>query len=364
MLDSTNQATGAAVRRLRMLMLPSVRWRPNWDAFTPGAYPDPVLMYQLLARDHGIDTTLIDPFGLPWNPFAGRHQVLAGLDPVRALAILTRHRRADLVLACFEPGAAALLALRRLARFRAPIAIVDIGLTEKWRLRERLLDFVVPRVDAIYPLGRNQVEYIRRRWATQADVRFIPQHVDAEFYQPNASPSDNPMLSGPVLSVGDDGGRDFDTLLAAFAGLDATLLLKSSQVPPDATPPNVQVMRARLNAHAYRALFQAASLVVVPLRPMVTASGIGTVLEAMAMGKALVVSDSPGIRDYVAHEQTALVVPCGDASAMRAAVLRLLHEPETRQRLGAAARAFVECNCTYAAHVARLAAALRGLVPP
>ena len=52
------------------------------------------------------------------------------------------------------------------------------------RLRERLLDFVVPRADAIYPLGRNQVDYIRRRWATRADVRFIPQHVDAEFYQP------------------------------------------------------------------------------------------------------------------------------------------------------------------------------------
>lgn len=359
MLDATGQTTDAAVRRLRMLMLPSVRWGPNWDAFTPGAYPDPVLMYQLLARDHGIDTTLIDPFGLPWNPFAGRHQVLAGLDPARTLSVLTRHRRADLVLACFEPGAAALLALRRLARFRAPVAVVDIGLTETWRLRERLLDFVVPRANAIYPLGRNQVDYIRRRWATRADVRFIPQHVDAEFYQPSAVPAD-----GPVLSVGDDGGRDFDTLLAAFAGLDATLLLKSSQVQPGAAPPNVQVVRARLDAHAYRALFRQAPLVVVPLRPMMTASGVGTVLEAMAMGKALVVSDSPGIRDYVAHEETALVVPCGDAPAMRAAIERLLREPDTRARLGTAARGFIERHCTYAAHVARLAEALRDLVPP
>lgn len=358
MLDDAGPSTGVAVRRLRMLMLPSVRWRPNWDAFTLGAYPDPVLMYQLLARDHGIDTTLIDPFGPPWNPLAGRHQVLAGLDPARALTILARHRRADVVLACFEPGAAALLALRRVARFRAPVAVVDIGLTEDWRLRERLLDFVVPRADAIYPLGRNQVDYIRRRWATRADVRFIPQHVDAAFYHPAAPPPD-----GPVLSVGDDGGRDFDTLLAAFAGLDATLLLKSSRLPPGAVPANVQVVPARLDAHAYRALFQQAPLVVVPLRPMVTASGVGTVLEAMAMGKALIVSDSPGIRDYVAHEETALVVPCGDAPAMRAAIERLLREPGTRARLGAAARVFVERHCTYAAHVARLAAALRDLVP-
>lgn len=346
------------MRRLHLLLLPSVRWKPGWDAFTPGAYPNPMMTYQLLARDHAIDTTLIDPFGLPWNPFAGRHQVLGGLDPARALMILSRYRRADVVLACFEPGAAALLALGSLAGFRVPVAIGDIGLTEGWRLRERLLDFVVPRADAIYVLGSNQVDHIHRRWRTRADVRFIHQHVDAEFYQPSRAASDD-----HVLSVGDDGGRDFDTLLAAFTGLEATLLLKSSLFPPGAELPNVQVVRERVGAHAYRELFQRASLVVVPLHPMVTASGVSTVLEAMAMGKALIVSDSPGIRDYVAHEQTALVVPCGDASAMRAAIQRLLREPDTRARLGGAARAFVERNCTDAAHAAKHAAALRALVP-
>ena len=360
MLDDIGGLKNANVppRRLRMLLLPSIRWQPNWDAFAPGAYPDPTLMYELLASEHGIDTTLMDPLGLPWNPFAGRHQVLGGLDPVRALTILTRHRDADLVLACFEPGAVALLALRRLAGFRAPIAVVEIGLTENWKLRERLLDFVVPRADAIYPLGSNQVEYIHRRWHTSADVRFIHQHVDAEFYRPNAMTPD-----GPVLSVGDDHGRDFPTLLAAFTELDATLLLKSSLVAHDEAPPNVRVLRERLDAHVYRALFQQAPFVVVPLRPMVTASGIGTVLEAMALGKALIVSDSPGIRDYVAHDETALVVPCGDVPALRAAIRRLLHEPDTRARLGTAARRFVERHCTYAAHVAKLAAALRDLVP-
>lgn len=358
MLDDIGQPAGVAMRRLHMLLLPSICWRPGWDAFSPGAYPDPVMTYQLLARDHAIDTTLIDPFGLPWNPLAGRHQVLGGLDPARALAILTRHRRADIVLACCEPGAVALLALRSLAGFRAPIAIGDIGLTESWHLRERLLDFVMPRADAIYLLGSNQVDYVHRRWRTRADVRFIHQHVDAEFYQPSHAASD-----GHVLSVGDDGGRDFDTLLAAFAGLDATLLLKSSLIPPGAGLPNVQVVRERVSAHAYRELLQRATLVVVPLRPMVTASGVSTVLEAMAMGKALVVSDSPGIRDYVAHEKTALVVPCGDALAMRAAIQRLLREADTRARLGVVARAFVERNCTDAAHAAKHAAALRALVP-
>jgi len=119
----------------------------------------------------------------------------------------------------------------------------------------------------------------------------------------------------------------------------------------------------RLAAPAYRELLRQAQFVVVPLRPMITASGIGTVLESMALGKALIVSDSPGIRDYVAHDETALVVPCGDARALRTAIERLLREPDTRARLGAAARGFIERHCTYNAHVAKLAAALRALVP-
>lgn len=345
-------------RRLRMLLVPSIGWRPNWDAFILGSYPDPTLMYDLLASEHGIDTTLIDPLALPWNPFAGRHQVLRGIDPARAVNILVRHRAADVVLACFEPGTVALLALRKLAGFRAPIAVVDIGLTEDWRLRERMLDFVVRRVDAIYPLGSNQVEYIHRRWRTSADVRFIHQHVDAEFFCPGC-----PTPDGPVLSVGDDHGRDYPTLLAAFAGLEARLLLKSSLVSAGCAPANVQVISERLGAPAYRELFRQARFVVVPLRPMITASGVGTVLEAMALGKALVVSDSPGIRDYVVHDETALVVPCGNVVALRAAIERLMREHETRARLGAAARGFIERHCTYSAHVATLATALRALVP-
>jgi glycosyltransferase involved in cell wall biosynthesis len=347
----------APARRLKMLLVPSIAWLPNWQAFAQGHMPDPRGVCKILERDHGIDVTLIDPGDFPINPLAGRHQVFAGLDPARALSILARHRDADVVLACFEPGAAALLALRRFARFRAKIAIIDIGLNEDWAIRRRLLDFVVPRVDAIYPLGRNQVDYIHRRWRTQADVRRIYQHVDAEFYRPGAQGDGT-----AVLSVGDDHGRDFATLLSAFADLPADLLLRSRSVGSGVGLPNVRVLRERLTPTAYRDLLQRACVVVVPLRDMLTASGVGTVLESMAMGKPLIVSDSAGIRDYVVPGETALVVPCGDAAALRIAIRQLLEQPHTRARLGAAAREFVLTHCTYRAHASALAEALRDLV--
>ena len=346
----------AAPRPLKMLLVPSNPWRPNWEAYVPGTMPDPRGVWDLLERDHAIRVVLSDPLPFPLNPLVRKHQVYAGLDPLRALSILARHRDADVVLTCFEPGAAGLLALRHLAGFRTPVAIIDIGLTEDWAVRRRLLDFVVPRADAIYPLGQNQVEYIHRHWRTRADVRLIHQHIDPVFYQPGP-----PAGAGPVLSVGDDHGRDFPTLLQAFAGLPGQLVLKTRMVDAASQPANVQVVSARLPALGYRALFEQASIVVVPLRDMLTASGVGTVLEAMAMGKPLILSDSAGIRDYVIPDETALVVPCGDAAALRAAIQRLQREPHTRARLGAGARAFVMRHCTYAAHAATLAKALREL---
>ena len=58
----------------------------------------------------------------------------------------------------------------------------------------------------------------------------------------------------------------------------------------------------------------------------------------MATGKAVVVSASPGVIDYVEDGVTALVVPCGDADALRDAVNRLLTDHDLRRRMGAAAR--------------------------
>jgi glycosyltransferase involved in cell wall biosynthesis len=66
-----------------------------------------------------------------------------------------------------------------------------------------------------------------------------------------------------------------------------------------------------------------------------------TLLEAAAMGKAIVTTDVPGCRDAVQHEKNGLLVPVRDAAALSAAIGRLLDEPETRNRMGRAGRALV-----------------------
>jgi len=61
-------------------------------------------------------------------------------------------------------------------------------------------------------------------------------------------------------------------------------------------------------------------------------------LEAMAHGRPVVASSVGGLLDLVVDGETGIHVPPGDVAALRAALQRLLADPELRRRLGAAGR--------------------------
>ena len=64
-----------------------------------------------------------------------------------------------------------------------------------------------------------------------------------------------------------------------------------------------------------------------------------SVLEAMALGRAVVATDVGGIPEAVLHAQTGLVVPPRDAAAAAAALTRLAAQPEWAGELGERGRA-------------------------
>jgi glycosyltransferase involved in cell wall biosynthesis len=71
--------------------------------------------------------------------------------------------------------------------------------------------------------------------------------------------------------------------------------------------------------------------------------GLGsTVLDAMAMGLAVVGTRAGGIPEAVVDGQTGLLVASGDADALASAMLELLNDPARRQQMGEAGRARVD----------------------
>ena len=67
--------------------------------------------------------------------------------------------------------------------------------------------------------------------------------------------------------------------------------------------------------------------------------GLGVAaLEAMAASRPVVASRVGGLAEAVVHEETGLLVPPGDPTALAAALVRLARDPGLRARLGAAGR--------------------------
>ena len=359
--------------RLKVLVLPPISWAATRSSFRPGIASDPFELERYLLADD-IEVTTINPGHWPINPFGNAHSLLRALDPWRALRVLLTERHHDLVVAVMGGPAVPLMMFRRMMRFSTPIVQWDIAPSDHWRLRSRMNDFVIPRLDGMMVLASMQPGYIASRWGGDVPIRVVGHYVDTNFYQPTNScqptnfhrPGGEAADDGSILAVGEDIGRDFPTLLQAIVKLPVTLVLRTSQTQPAAATrlPNLRLIRDRVSEAALRALYAEARFVVVPLSDTLNACGVSTILEAGAMGKATIVSASAATDDFVIANETCLRVPCHDPVALRAAIERLLNEPETCERLGRNARRFVVEHCSRPAFATRFAAALRSFARP
>ncbi len=361
--DVRQPEPGAApARRLRVLLLPP---QPLGASAThiPDSGPDPRDLERRLAAQ-GIDLVSIDPAGRLFNPFVGRHPMLEGLDPWRALRVMLFERRADLVVSVMEGPAAPLVLLRRLFRFNIPIVLWDIAPAERWQLRKRVQDFVVPRVAGVMTLSSTLAPYIAQRWSSTKSVTMIGNRLDTDLFHPVQCPVQCPVqrpVNDYIFSIGQDPGRDYPTLLAAMEGVPIELRLRTSrQLAPGADAlANVRLLRERVDDRELRDLYAGCRFVVAPLSQTNNAGGLSAIQEAGAMGKALVVTDNPAIRDFIVPDETCLVVPRHDATAMRDAILRLLGDRDLCERLGRNARRLVEETASPAVFAVRFGAALR-----
>jgi hypothetical protein len=87
-----------------------------------------------------------------------------------------------------------------------------------------------------------------------------------------------------------------------------------------------------------RALYARSRFVVVPLVPSDNDSGINTIREAFAMGKAVICTETAGQVGILDPGRNCLLVPPFDAQALREAILELWNDPEKCDRLGQAGR--------------------------
>ena len=235
---------------------------------------------------------------------------------LQAAALVLRAGRGTRVViaeATWEPGS------RALARMtgREGLAYGNAA-----RRAIRLLDS--PR--AVYcVLSRIELETFPRLWGID------PQRV---FFTPYSyrlwGEETEPTGEGNYVFAGGTPLRDHETLSEAARGLGTEVRIATRARLRD-LPPNVAAHEV---SHGdYLRLLRGAGAVVVSLAATTCRSaGQQTYLAAMALGKPLIVTDAPGVRDYVVPEETGIVVPPGDVPAMRRALVRVT-DPAQRAQL-------------------------------
>jgi glycosyltransferase involved in cell wall biosynthesis len=175
-----------------------------------------------------------------------------------------------------------------------------------------LMRAVYRRSHAVVTYGEHVSAYVRARGAT--NVHVAPQSVDNAFW------------SAPA-------GERAEEFTVLFAGRDAPE--KGAAVLREAWPQ--ATFASGLDREQLRNLYARAHVLVVPsLRTRSFREPWGLVVnEAMNQRTAIIASDEVGAvaGGLVRHEHSGLVVPAGDATALRAAIERLRDDAALRERL-------------------------------
>lgn len=224
----------------------------------------------------------------------------------------------------------------------------------------------------------------------------LPYQVDAAFWDPVAATGDGSRdVGATVLPIPGHECRDYPTMLGAIRGLDVDAKISTRRVTAEQAemasrpewPENLRFKE--YDYPSLRELYAGARFVVVPLLPVDFQAGITVVLEAMAMGKAVIVSGISGQTDVVRDPRrggrgpvkrdwwpgfvessdvaeslgvlpTGLYVTPGDPSDLRATIEYLLAHPDEAREMGRNGRAVVEALFTVEAFAERFAQAIRG----
>ncbi|HXJ82114.1 MAG TPA: glycosyltransferase family 4 protein [Candidatus Methylomirabilis sp.] len=289
--------------------------------------------------------------------------LVGGPDVMLAWACFSRRRRYRAIFTDGEQVGIPLAWFSKFCALRRPRPR-HLMITHTLAVRKKMLFLdwlgVHSHIDRFLVYSTWQKRFIENRWHIPPDrVTHIPFMVDTEFFAPERVSSTNTGDPPMICSVGIE-GRDYATLLKAVHGLDVRVIVAaasqwSKRADPiwnHEVPANVSVRR--YSQAELRQVYSDSRFMVLPLHRVNFQAGVTAILEAMAMGRAVICSRTPGQTDVIVDRETGLYVPASDPPALRSAIRHLLAHPEEADRMGRAGRRLVEETMSLDRYVRRL----------
>lgn len=196
-------------------------------------------------------------------------------------------------------------------------------------IRRQWTSSLLARMQPVLFAGSEKEELSRRFGLMPEEISVGWFGVDENFWQP-------PAEKGPrngVLAVGNDGRRDYATLLESarmLPQISFTVITRISA--PNDLPANVKWRRGDWSKQVVSdlellELYQRAACVVVPLKESLQPSGQSVAMQAMMCGAPVVHTETSGWwgADVVGNGKEVLLVPPADPSALSEAIVSAIN---------------------------------------
>jgi glycosyltransferase involved in cell wall biosynthesis len=322
-----------------------------------------------------IDAQVIDSHHLRHRaaPLARLVARRVGVVEGQLAEVFLRRRRYGHILAWADRLGLPLALLFKLARSRSDLVLVSVWLSRPKKAVFLSRFKVHSHLRAIVNCCIAQMSIADQRLGVpRGKLHHLQPPVDERFWTPR-----NHSVDGLISSVGVE-ARDYATFVEAMRGLDLRAevavgslvrLPSGAALHPSASaehaladpelPANVHV-RSELKYPELRSLYARSQFVVVPLEDVEFDAGATASMEAMAMGKAVIVTRTRGYVGILEDGVQGIFVAPHDPRALRNAIEHLHDRPDEAARMGRAGRELVERRFRVDDYIDRLAQLVQG----
>jgi glycosyltransferase involved in cell wall biosynthesis len=266
----------------------------------------------------------------------------ASLEAVK----LARRTGAKAVVAHGPTLAAWCAIFAQMLDLRIPILAHSFNFTTLPSLMKRyVFSFAFSRIDRFVVFSSvERALYAKAFWLSAEKFDVVlwgvkPPHVDS---------LEMPLEGGDYICAIGGNARDYATLLESARQLPElrfVVVVRPESLRGLDIPPNVSV-RTNLPIGMAMNILMYSRFMVLPLVNSEVPCGHVTLVAAMHLAKALIITDSLGVSDYVRHDNNALTVPAASANELTAAIKRLWTDSALCGRLGENGKKFATKECT------------------
>jgi glycosyltransferase involved in cell wall biosynthesis len=217
------------------------------------------------------------------------------------------------------------------------------------RLPSRLIRWLMAR--AFTQVDR-MIVFSAMEQALYSEVFGIPaEKIEVVFWgagEPPVAQPEAPIEAGDYICALGGNARDYPLLMKAMAqlpGIPLVAIMRPHNLTGLTIPPNVRV-RLEIPLGEAHNILKYSRFMVLPLKGLEIPCGHITMVSAMRLRKAFIVTDSRGVRDYAQANINCLTCEANSVTSLAGRIRELWENPERCRELGEAGRRFAETYCS------------------